>query len=226
MPIATDSAIEITGYNWVPPFARGFVRDLRARWFCEEAGVSYRERLISPVDKPDDWRSEQPFGQVPVLRDGGIHLFESGAILLHLAETTGRLLPAGGQARADALSWLFAAYNSVEPVQNELAAIEIFNAGQEWADLRRPEALKNLDRRHRAVAEALGSRDWLAGDFSIADIAMVSVLRSSASMDTLGDHPSLVAYMQRGTERPAFRQALADQLAGFDDRFAPRMENA
>lgn len=226
MPIAPDSAIEITGYNWVPPFARGFVRDLRARWFCEEAGLPYRERLISPMDKPDDWRSEQPFGQVPVLRDGDIHLFESGAILLHLAERTGRLLPTTGQARADTLSWLFAAYNSVEPVQNELAAIAIFHAGEDWAELRRPEALKNLDRRHRAVARALGSREWLAGDFSIADIAMISVLRSSASMDTLGDHPSLVAYMRRGTDRPAFQQALAGQLAGFDDRFAPRMENA
>lgn len=226
MPIAPDAPIEITGYNWVPPFAAGFVRDLRARWFCEEVGLSYRERLISPVNKPADWRSEQPFGQVPVLRDGDTHLFESGAILLHLAQRTGRLLPTGGQARADALSWLFAAYNSVEPVQNELAAITIFNAGEEWARLRRPEAARNLDRRHRAVAGGLGSRDWLAGEFSIADIAMISVLRSSASMDMLDDNPSLVAYMQRGTDRPAFRQALADQLAGFDDRFAPQMENA
>ncbi len=226
MPIAPDAAIEITGYNWVPPFAAGFVRDIRARWFCEETGLPYRERLISVMDKPADWRSEQPFGQVPVLRDGDIHLFESGAILLHLAEKTGKLLPAAGQARADALSWLFAAYNSVEPVQNELAAIEMFSAGEQWADLRRPEARKNLDRRHRAVAAALGSREWLAGAFSIADIAMVSVLRSSASMETLGDHPSLAAYVQRGSDRPAFRQAVADQLAGFDDRFAPQMENA
>ena len=226
MPIAPNSAIEITGYNWVPPFARGFVRDLRARWFCEETGLSYCERLISPVEKPADWRSEQPFGQVPVLRDGDIHLFESGAILLHLAQRTGRLLPAAGQPRADVLSWLFAAYNSVEPVQNELSAIEIFNGGEEWARLRRSEAVKNLDRRHKAVADALGARDWLAGEFSIADIAMVSVLRSSASMDVLGDHPSLVAYMERGTDRPAFRQPLADQMAGFDDRYAPRMENA
>ena len=226
MPIAPDSQIEITGYNWVPPFAAGFVRDLRARWFCEEAGLAYRERLISVMDKPADWRSEQPFGQVPVLRDGDIHLFESGAILLYLAEITGQLLPTGGQPRADALSWLFAAFNSVEPIQNELAAIEVFAAGQQWASLRRPEALKNLNRRHRAVADALESREWLAGEFSIADIAMVSILRSSASMDTLDNHPSLVAYMQRGTDRPAFRQALADQLAGFDDRFAPQMENA
>ncbi|QNE05043.1 glutathione S-transferase family protein [Croceicoccus marinus] len=226
MPIAPDAPIEITGYNWVPPFARGFVRDLRARWFCEETGLPYRERLISAVEKPADWRSEQPFGQVPVLRDGDIHLFESGAILLHLAERTGRLLPATGQARATALSWLFAAYNSVEPVQNELAAIEIFHAGEEWARLRRADALKNLDRRHRAVATALGAREWLAGEFSIADIAMVSVLRSSESMDTLGDHPVLAGYLERGTGRPAFRQALADQLAGFDERFAPRMQTA
>lgn len=226
MPIDPDAEIEITGFNWVPSFAAGFVRDLRPRWFCEEAGLSYRERLISVMDKPADWRTEQPFGQVPVIRDGDIHLFESGAILLHLAERTGKLLPRGGQARADALAWLFAGYNSVEPVQAQLAEIEMFHADKEWAKLRRPDAFSNLHARHTALADALGTRDWLAGDFSIADIAMVSILRSSDAMDTLGDHPTLSAYVQRGTDRPAFRQALADQLAGFDNRFAPKMENA
>ena len=226
MPMAPDAETEITGYNWVPPFAAGFVRDLRARWFCEEADLPYRVRLISVIDKPADLRSEQPFGQVPVLCDGDVHLFESGAMLIHLAEKTGRLLPNGGQGRADVLSWLFAALNSVEPVQMELSNIDMFNAEEEWARLRRPEAAKNLDRRHRSLAHALGDRDWLAGDFSIADIAMISVLRSSEAMDTLRNHPKLVAYLERGTDRPAFRRALADQLAGFDDCHAPRMENA
>ena len=226
MPITADADIEITGYNWVPPFAEGFVRDLRARWFCEEAGLPYRERLISAVKKPAGWRSEQPFGQVPVLRDGDIHLFESGAILIHLAEKNGKLLPAGGQARADVLSWLLAAYNSVEPVQNELANIEMFNADEDWAKLRRPVALDNLDRRHRSLDHALKDREWFAGEFSIADIAMVSVLRSSVAMGTLTEHPTLAAYVDRGTERPAFQQALADQLAGFDPSHAPGMEHA
>ena len=226
MPIAADAELEITGYNWVPPFAKGFVRDLRARWFCEETGLPYRERLISVLNKPTGWRSEQPFGQVPVLRDGDIHLFESGAILLHLAQKTGKLLPATGQVRADVLSWLFAAYNSVEPVQNELSTIEIFSSGEEWAKLRRPEALANLDRRHKSLAHALGDREWFAGEFSIADIAMVSILRSSDDMRTLHGHPTLAAYVKRGTARTAFKQALADQLAGFDDNFAPTMEKA
>lgn len=226
MPVSPDADIEITGLNWAPPFAAGFVRDLRARWFCEEAGLPYRQRLISVMDKPADWRSEQPFGQVPVLRDGEIHLFESGAILLHLAEKTGRLLPATGQARADVLSWLFSAYNSVEPVQFELTAIEVLNPDKEWARLRRPEVQKNLHKRHKALGEALADRDWLAGDFSIADIAMVSVLRSSVTLGTLENHPALTAYVECGTARPAFQRALADQMAGFDDRFAPKMEKA
>lgn len=226
MPLSPDAEIEITGYNWVPSFAEGFVRDLRPRWFCEEAGIPYRERLINVVKKPADWRREQPFGQVPVMRDGDIHLFESGAILLHLAEKTGRLLPAEGQGRADVLCWLFAAFNSVEPVQQQLVDIEMFGADQEWARLRRPDALKNMNDRHKALARALGDRSWFAGDFSIADIAMVTVLRSSESMDTLAEHPTLAAYVKRGTDRPAFQQALADQLAGFDDEFAPKMEDA
>lgn len=226
MPMVPDANIEITGYNWVPPFAAGFVRDLRARWFCEEAGLPYRQRLISVIDKPADWRHEQPFGQVPVVRIDDISLFESGAILVYLAEYSGKLLPQSGQARANALSWLFAAYSSVEPVQNELVAIQLFHAKEDWAEARRPGAEDNLSRRHKGVADALANREWLAGEFSIADIAMVSVLRSSLSMDTLGDYPSLAAYVERATARPAFLQALADQLSGFDDANAPKRENA
>ena len=111
-------------------------------------------------------------------------------------------------------------------MQNELANIEMFNADEDWAKLRRPVALDNLDRRHRSLDHALKDREWFAGEFSIADIAMVSVLRSSVAMGTLTEHPTLAAYVDRGTERPAFQQALADQLAGFDPSHAPGMEHA
>ena len=156
MGIKSDAAIEITAFDWVPDFAQGFVRDLRPRWACEEMGVDYAERLISAVNRPADHYRDQPWGQVPVLRDGNVRLFESGAILLHLAEQDAALLPRDPQGRATVTSWLFAAYNSVEPLMFELSNIEIFAAGEEWARLRRPGLLEFLRTRLGKLAEAFG----------------------------------------------------------------------
>jgi glutathione S-transferase len=208
--------IEITALNWVPDFARGFVRDLRPRWACEEIGLTYSTRLLSPVPpKPAAYFCEQPWGQVPVLHDDGIQLFESGAILLHLAERDERLLPRAPQARATAIAWLFAALNSVEPWLFEVANVEIFSAGEEWAKLRKPSLYKDTGKRLDGLMEALGDREWLGDAFSVADIAMVTVLRNADHEDLMSSRPRLADYVARGTARPAFQRAIAAQLVDF-----------
>ncbi|WP_156839366.1 glutathione S-transferase family protein [Novosphingobium aquimarinum] len=220
MPIDPDAPIEITAFEWVPPFAQGFVRDLRPRWACEELGLAYRERLISAMDRPEWYYSDQPWGQVPYLRDGDAEMFESGAILMHLAEGTA-LLPSDRSARATVMSWLFAALNSVEPMVFELSNVDIFSRQEEWAKLRRPSLVEALGGRLDRLDDALGERDWLAGPFSIADIAMITVLREIGKTDLLTARPALSAYLERGIARPAFQTALADQLRVFQQH-APK----
>lgn len=215
MPIDPQAGLEITAFSWVPRFAQGLVRDLRIRWACEELGLPYRERLVSAMERPEWYYAEQPWGQVPHLRDGEVTLFESGAILLHIAESTGRLLAQTGQERASALSWLFAAFNSVEPGLFELSNVNTFSKNEEWAKLRKPSLVAAVGQRLDRMQMRLGNVEWLAGAFSIADIAMVSVLRNLALADMLVDRPALAAYVERGTARPAFQTALADQLAAF-----------
>ncbi|PEQ13275.1 glutathione S-transferase [Novosphingobium sp. PC22D] len=215
MPIDPDATIEITAFEWVPPFAQGFVRDLRPRWACEEIGLAYRERLISAVDRPEWYYAEQPWGQVPHLREGEIAMFESGATLVHLGEKGG-LLPKDGQPRATVLSWLFAAYNSVEPAMFEIANATIFARKQDWAPLRLPSLLEDTGKRLDRLAAALGDSEWIAGDFSIADIAMVTVLRDIDRTELVAERPGLRDYVERGKARPAFKQALADQMRHFE----------
>lgn len=214
MPIDPTAAIEITAFEWVPPFAQGQVRDLRPRWACEEMGLPYRERLISAIDRPEWYFREQPWGQVPHVRDGEISIFESGATLVHLGEKGG-LLPAEGQARATVLSWTFAAFNSIEPCVFEWGNVSLFARKQEWAQLRRPSLLEDIGKRLDRLQDALGARDWLAGTFSIADIAMVTVLRGVDDSGLVEERPALADYVARGTSRPAFQAAIAAQLAPF-----------
>jgi glutathione S-transferase len=215
MPIDPNSEIEITAFDWVPDFARGLVRDLRPRWACEELGLAYRERLISARQRPEWYFAEQPWGQVPCLRDGEVRVFESGAILLHLAEREAALLPREGQARADVLSWLFAAFNSVEPGFMELANVSLFSAGQDWAEARKPGLLEQIGQKLDKVEQALGEREWLADEFSIADVAMISILRIARDSELIAGRPALHAYRSRGEARPAFQRALDAQLAAF-----------
>lgn len=214
--IDPTATIEITAFEWVPDFARGFVRDLRPRWACEEAGIPYRERLISAVDRPKWYFAEQPWGQVPAMRDGEVRLFESGATLLHLGEKSEALLPREGQRRADAISWLFAAFNSVEPALFEFTNVNMFARDEEWAKLRRPSLEEFIARRLAPLEQLLGSQDWLGDAFSIADIAMVTTLRAIEQTDLMRRHPAVEAYVARGMARPAFGRAMADQLAKFD----------
>jgi glutathione S-transferase len=217
MPVDRNATIEITCFDWVPDFARGFVRYLRPRWACEELGLPYRERAISAMSRPEWFYAEQPFGQVPVVRDGELRLFESGAILVHLAEREGRLLPRSGQGRADVLGWLFASYNSIEPLAMEQASVLIFHAGEDWAEARKPILFEMIDKKLSRVADALGDRQWFAGEFSIADIALVSTLREFERNGLLGKFPPLAAYVVRGMARPAFVHAIEAQLDAFSE---------
>lgn len=225
MPIDPAAEIEITAFDWVPGFAQGHVRDLRPRWACEEMGLPYRERLISAVSRPDWYYHDQPWGQVPHLRDGDILVFESGATLVHLGDKGG-LTPAGGQIRASVLSWTFAALNSVEPFVFEWSNVTIFARREEWSKLRRPSLLKDLAGRLDRLQDALGTSDWLAGAFSIADIAMVCVLRSISDSGLLEERPALGAYVARGMARPAFETALAAQMAVFATHAPPTKQEA
>ena len=224
--IDPTAEIEITAFEWVPDFARGFVRDLRPRWACEEAGLRYRERLISAVERPAWYFADQPWGQVPAMRDGDVHLFESGATLLRLGEKSEVLLPAEGQARADAVSWLFAAFNSVEPALFEFTNVNMFARDEEWAKLRRPSLEEFITRRLAPLEKRLATQDWLGEKFSIADIAMVTTLRAIEQSDLMSAHPAVGTYVARGMARPAFAQAMADQIAKFDAHAPAELQQA
>ncbi|MEA3031437.1 MAG: glutathione S-transferase [Sphingomonadales bacterium] len=211
--------IKVSAFKWVPPFARGLVRDLRVRWALEEAGLDYEQVLLADGEKETaDYRAWQPFGQVPAYEEDGLRLFESGAIVLHIAgraEAGEALLPADAGARARAVEWMFAALNSVEPHIQNLVAIDLFYAGEEWAKARRPGAEEMAKKRLADLAAALGDEDWLAdGRFSAGDLLMASVLRIPRHIDLVAD-AGLAAYLARCEARPAFERALAAQMAAF-----------
>lgn len=214
MPKSNDASIEVVAFDWVPPFARGHVRDLRVRWALEEIGLPYRTRLVSARERPPAYFREQPFGQVPAFHEGDVHIFESGAIVLHIAEKDERLLPRDPAGRAETITWLISALNSVEPYVMNIVTIDTFCAGQDWAKLRRDDAVTLMERRLEQLADALGDKQWLTGRFSVADIIMIDVLRN-LDPEALTIPAALTAYVARGTTRPAFKAALAAQLADF-----------
>lgn len=209
--------ITITAFKWVPPFAQGQVRDLRVRWALEELGLPYQvERLGFSESKKPPHRARQPFGQVPTLEEDGESLFESGAILLHLAGKGPGLLPADPAARRRAITWLFAALNTIEPPLADLAEVDFFIEDETLKALRRPAVLEQVRLRLGELQDALGGRDWLAGEFSVADLMMSTVLRIAGHTDVLAEFPALTAFKARCEARPAFQTALAGQLADFD----------
>lgn len=209
--------IQVTAYKWVPPFAQGSVRDIRVRWALEEAGLGYDDHLIAHEDRlTPEHRALQPFGQVPAYRDGKVEMFESGAIVLYIAQNSDALMPADESGRAMVMTWLFAAMNSVEPFVGQLAGIDIFHAGEAWTTERRPQVEAQLRKRLTDLQTALGDRKWFANDrFSAADILMTHVLRDLRHSDILAGYPALAAYVARAEARPAFQRALADQLKPF-----------
>lgn len=207
--------ITISAFEWVPDFAQGQVRDLRARWALEEAGLPYRTRLLAQGDqeKPE-YRALQPFGQVPIFEENGFVLFETGAIVLHIGERSETLLPKDPQARAHATQWLIAALNSIEPFLIQVALIDLFYANEEWAKLRRPGAVEFAQNRLNGLAKALGDKPCLDGErFTASDLMMTTVLRILPELTR--EHANLMAYVERHTARPAFQRALAAQLGDF-----------
>ena len=204
----------ISAFRWVPPFAQGLVRDLRVRWALEEAGLPYRTRLLGSDDR-DDYRRLQPFGQVPTYEDDEVSMFESGAIVLHIAERAPALMPPDAAGRARARTWVFAALDSVEPAIDPLADIDLFNADEDWAKARRPAVVAAIEAKLDALAAWLGDRPFLEDRFTAGDLMMTTVLRELRQTDLVAKRPTLAAYQARCEARPAFVKALADQLAPF-----------
>jgi glutathione S-transferase len=206
----------LTAFQWVPTPFQGQVRDLPVRWALEEAGIAYEERLIeNDAHKAPSFRASNPFGKVPVFEDAGVLLFESGAIVLHIAEKHGVLLPSEPAAHARAKSWLVAALNSIDPHVMKLEEIDHFAAQEDWAKQRRPHVVRQLTDRLHDVAAQLTRRDFLAGEFSIADIMMIAVLRGLRHTSIVSEIPFLREYRERCESRPAFQRALAAQRAPF-----------
>jgi glutathione S-transferase len=208
--------IRVSAFRWVPPFAQGLVRDLRVRWALEEAGLAYEEQLIGPEDqKSESYRRMQPFGQVPVYEEDGLVLFESGAIVLHIAERSEVLMPSEPKARARTQTWMFAALNSIEPQLQNFTSLDLFFAKEEWAKLRRPSALEMAQSRLTALSNWLEGRDYLEERFTAGDLLMTTVLRIARHTDLVAKMPVLEAYRLRCEARPAFQKALAAQMAPF-----------
>jgi glutathione S-transferase len=206
--------ITVTALKWLPPFAAGQVRDHRVRWMLNEIGWDYEIDLIDPtVQKSSAYLAEQPFGQVPVLRETGRPaLFESGAIVLDLAERSGKLWPADCDAQARVRCWVIAALNSVEPYLSNVGEVDFFIDDDTLRDLRRPVVLAAATQRLGQLSATVGDRIYLVGgEFTAADLMLASVLRVAAHADLLAEYPNLSAYRDRCLERPAFRKAVADQ---------------
>jgi glutathione S-transferase len=208
--------LTLTTFRSVPSFAVGYVRDLRVRWALEEAGLPYALRALGFEEAATPaYRREQPFSQIPVVQDGGLTLFETGAILLHLGERSPALMPADADARARVTMWMFAALNSVEPYIANLVNLVVFSSGEPWAAGARPAAEAMVDKRLRDLDDWLDGRECLADGFSVADILMATVLRLVDNMEMVERFARVTAYRERCMARPAFQKALADQVAHF-----------
>jgi glutathione S-transferase len=216
------TAIQVSVFRWVPPFAQGLVRDLRVRWALEETGQAYSEHVIGPEDqKSATYRRLQPFGQVPAYEEGDLVLFESAAIVHHVAQRSEVLMPADPAARARVTAWMFAAMNTVEPEVRNLGAIDVFYANEDWAKARRPGAVDAVQTRLKDLAAFLGERSYLEGNrFTAADLLMTTVLRMLRHTDIVARIPVLENYRLRCEARPAFQRALAAQMAVFEKNAA------
>jgi glutathione S-transferase len=209
--------IVVWGFRWAPPFAQGLVRDLRVRWALREAGLPYEIRLLDVPDRLSAaHRAISPFGTVPVIEVDGEPLIESGAILYSIGRQSPALMPTDEAGRDQTLAWMFAALNTLDPPVLELFAIDQVHVGEPWAPLRRPEALKSVQRRLSELADAFGERDYLLGRFTVADILMTTVLRFLRHTDLVAAVHTLANYVARCEARPAFGDALAEQMAEYE----------
>lgn len=207
----------ITAFENSPDQGQGQARDMRVRWAFEEVGQPYDVRLVGFKQmKQPAHLALHPFGQIPTYEDGGLALFESGAIVLHIAQRHAGLLPQDADARARAIGWMFAALNTVEPPIVEREVAEYLEGDKPWTTQRYALIDDRIRKRLRALAQHLGDADWLDGDFSAADLLMVTVLRRAEGTGLVEEFPNLAAYVARGTARPAYRRAFAAQRAVFE----------
>lgn len=206
----------ITAFERSPDRGQGLARDMRVRWALEETGQSYDVRLVSfAAMKRPAHRALHPFGQIPTYEDGDLVLFESGAIVLHIAERHAGLLPDDPDARARAIAWMFAALNTLEPPVFDRDLVKVLERDEPWYEQRLEALEKSIRSRLQDLSRHLGDADWLDGAFSAGDLLMVSVLMRLKGSQILEAFPGLVAYLARGEARPAFRRAFEAQAAVF-----------
>jgi len=218
------AGLVLTTFDWVPEPPRGYVRDVRVRWALEEAGLPYRVASVPFEGRNAEHFAHQPFGQVPWLSDGDLSIFESGAILLHLAERSTALMPIDPRGRSDVKEWLFAALNSVEMASLPWTLFQFSgNTGDNPAWKLFDNFLKKSRLAH--LEPVLAKREWLTGAFSVADILMADVLRLVDRFDGLAKYPACRAFVARATARPAFLKAHADQIAHFAAADGARARN-
>ncbi|MGY4398249.1 glutathione S-transferase [Sphingomonas sp. UYAg733] len=208
--------ITVTGLRWAPLFAQGLVRDLRVRWALEEAGLRYETQLIALGQKDSpEYRRQQPFGMVPAFEADGRQLFESGAIVHQIATESDALMPTDPAGRADTITWMFAALNTVEPPIQNLSVMDLQQNDEPWVKLRRPGAVDAVKTRLTVLAGWLEGRDYLLDRFTAADVLMATVLRLIRHTDIVAEFPALDVYLRRCEARPAFQRALHGQLAEY-----------
>jgi len=206
----------ITAFKNSPDRGKGLARDMPVRWALEEVGQPYDVRLLSFDEmKEAAHRALQPFGQIPTYEEGDLALFESGAIVFHIAERHAGLLPDDANARARAITWMFAALGTVEPPIVERSMAALLEREKSWYEERQPILEDRLRDRLSDLSRRLGDVRWLEGEFSAGDLLMVAVLRRLKGSGVLEDYPNLSAYVARGEARPAFKRAFDDQLAVF-----------
>ncbi len=206
----------ITAFESSPDRGRGLARDTRVRWALEEVGQPYEVRLVSLATmKAPAHLALHPFGQIPTYEQGDLALFESGAIVLHIAERHAGLLPEASNARARAITWMFAALNTVEPPILELTNAQLLEADKTWSAQRLPLVEARVHTRLAQLSAHLSDADWLDGAFSAGDLMMVSVVIRLKASGMLDEYPTLSAYIARGEARPAYKRAFAAQLAAF-----------
>jgi glutathione S-transferase len=208
--------VTITAFEQSPDRGKGLARDMRVRWALEEAGQPYEVRLVSfGAMKEPAHRAVHPFGQIPTYEEGDLALFESGAIVFHIAERHAGLLPDDANARARAITWMFAALNTVEPPILDLQTVKFLEADKTWYEQRLPIVLDRIRHRLGQLSGRLGDADWLDGAFSAGDLMMAAVLLRLKPAGMLNEYPNLSAYVARGEARPAYKRAFAAQLAVF-----------
>lgn len=209
--------ITITAFEQSPDRGQGLARDMPVRWALEEVGQPYKVRLLSfAAMKEAEHLALHPFGQIPTYEEGDFILFESGAILLHIAQSHAGLLPRDANARGSAIAWIFAALSTVEPPIVERSMAVLLESDRNWHEHRLPMLDQRVRNRLDQLSNRLGSADWLDGAFSAGDLMMASVLRRLRSSGLLTEYPNLAAYVARAESRPAFQRAFNDQLAVFN----------